>query len=162
MKLRFLFVLVVLLASCKHYEPPKESPEKPPLGPDVLQIVSADVGAHVGVPIRIVPERAVALQFDLEFDPDVLELQGGSNAPEMVRASKELTVRRVRRGVARVVVFGFNLDPLPKGTLGEVQFRVIGEAKRSEVLAVRRAAPDAEGQDQETSIRDGQIIVQRR
>lgn len=117
------------------------------------------LGSTLSVPVGVEGGRAVALQFDLAFDPELVELTGGTTGPAAQRASKELTVRPVARGVARVVVYGANLDPLPSGSLGAVTFRVLRPASRVEFRAVERAAPDAAGRELPTAVRPGSIAI---
>jgi hypothetical protein len=156
MRVRALLALSLLLVGgCSLFR----DRHKPPDLRDVLQVVTPRVGAAVSIPIRVTSGGAVALQLDLEYEPELLALEQGTTAPPAAGAGKALTARPVRRGVARVVVFGTNLQPLPPGLLGEVRFRAVGSARLTPVRAVRRAAPDAEGRDLATTVRRGEIVI---
>jgi hypothetical protein len=159
MPLRRLTACIAMLAACGTRQPPEPSPDHTR---DALVTLPVRAGSDVTVPIRLSPAGSVALQFDLEYDPKVLTLQGGTGSEAVKGGSKEMTVRRLGKGTARVVVFGFNLDPLPEGVLGEVRLRGLADARRTSIRATRRYAPDAGGQDLQTAITDGQIIVQGR
>lgn len=127
---------------------------------DVLHFVPVTRdGAAITVPVKVAGRGAVALQFDLQFDAAAVELDGGTTGPAALQAGKELTVRPVSRGVARVVIYGANLDILPEGDLGAVRFRALGKAPGLRFLALRRASPDAAGRELPSTVRPGLITI---
>jgi hypothetical protein len=127
---------------------------------DLLHLVPvAREGTAITVPVRVAGRDAVALQFDLLFDAASVEISGSATGPAALRAGKELTVRPVTRGVARVVVYGANLDALPEGNLGSVQFHVVRHVPGLRFFAVRRAAPDAAGRALPSAVRPGLITI---
>ncbi len=116
-------------------------------------------GAAITVPVHLAGQSSVALQFDLEFDADTLELTGAEAAPGLRAVGKALTARPLGRGVARVVVFGQNLDALPSGLQGTVRFRATRGAKVTAFRAVRRAAAAADGRELASHVRPGRIVI---
>ncbi len=153
--------LVALLVGCGPRVPidPMPDPQPLPLGPGVLAAPEVRKMEDVDVGLRIDPRSAIALQFVLEYDPDALLLVGVNASPATKRASKELTARPAGPGRARVVVFGFNLETLPDGTLGQVRFRGVSDVKRTEVRAVQVLVSDAAGEELPTAVPDGRIQV---
>lgn len=112
------------------------------------------------VSIEVTKGKAVALQLDLVYDPQVMELRGYTASPATEAAGKQFTVRHLTAGRARVVVFGLNLDPLPAGELGRVTFHPLRKkVAATEVYAVKRRAPDASGHRMATRVKSGEILV---
>jgi hypothetical protein len=112
------------------------------------------------VAIEVNAGKAVALQLDLVYDPQVMELRGGTASPATEAAGKQFTVHHLTAGRARVVVFGSSEDPLPAGELGWVTFHPLKKkVVATEVYAVKRRAPDALGHAMTTRVKAGEILV---
>jgi hypothetical protein len=109
--------------------------------------------------IEVKAGGAVALQFDLLYDPLLMELRGGTASVATEAAGKQFTVRHLKPGRARVVVFGSNMHPLPAGEVGTVQFHALKRRGSAEVFAARRRAVDASGHAMETRVRTGEILI---
>lgn len=115
-------------------------------------------GDEVAVPIRASGGEAVALQLDLMVDPRQLELTGSETSAGAAAAGLEMTARPLPGGAVRVVVFGFDLAPLPAGELGTVRFNAVAEAT-APVRGVHAAAADRAGRDLAAAVRGGEIVV---
>jgi hypothetical protein len=115
------------------------------------------------VAIEVHAGKAVALQLDLVYDPQVMELRGGTASPATEAAGKQFTVSHLTAGRARVVVFGSNMTLLPSGELGTVTFHPLKKkVVATEVYAVKRRAPDASGHAMITRVKSGEILVMDR
>src|SRR5262245_50232939 len=69
------------------------------------------------VTIAVTASKAVALQLDLAYNPRLMELRGGTASAATEAAGKQFTVHHLTAGLARVVVFGSNMNRLPEGEL---------------------------------------------
>jgi hypothetical protein len=114
-------------------------------------------GEVVVVPLGFDGKGAVALQFDLVFDPTLVEISTTTTSAATTGAGKQLSVRPVARGIARVVVYGANLDPLPSASLGSLRFRALRDASVALFRAQEVAAPDAAGRELAIAVRPGRI-----
>ena len=131
--------------------------------PAIAVLSMLDKEPRVAIEVRAGKAKAVALQLDLVYDPQVMELRGGTASPATEAAGKEFTVRHLTAGRARVVVFGSSEDPLPSGELGWVTFHPLKKkVVATEVYAVKRRAPDASGHAMITRVKSGEILVMDR
>jgi hypothetical protein len=147
-------LLPLVAAGAAERSPRPESSREPAIA--VLSMLDKEPQ----VTIEVNKGKAVALQLDLVYDPQVMELQEGKASPATEAAGKEFTVRHLTAGRARVVVFGPSMDPLPAGALGTVTFHPLRKkVVATEVYAVKRRAPDAYGHAMATRVKSGGILV---
>lgn len=109
--------------------------------------------------VAVKRSKAVALQLDVVYDPQVMELRGGTASPAVEAAGKRFTVHHLTAGRARVAVFGSHRDPLPAGELGTVTFHPLRRDVETEVFAVHRHAADASGHGMATRVTGGEILI---
>ena len=126
---------------------------------DTLHMLDFSADEDVQIPIELVGRGAVALQFEIEYDQDLLELRGGEITYDTKKHGKRMTVRHLTGGRARVVVFGHNLQPLPEGLLGRVRFRARDWSAGTALEAKNCEAVDAGGRDLSAAVRNGRILV---
>ena len=126
---------------------------------DTLHTLDFSAEEEVQIPIELVGHGAVALQFEIEYDQDLLELRGGETTYAAERHGKKMTVRHLTGGRARVVVFGYNLEPLPEGVLGTVRFKTRDWSAGTALRAKGCEAVDAGGRDLSAAVRNGRILV---
>lgn len=132
---------------------------EPARAPEQALAVVSMLDEEPEVVIEVKAGKAVALQFDLVYDPRLMELRGGTASAATEVAGKQFTVRHLVPGRARVVVFGSNMKPLPRGELGTVQFHALRRHGSAEVFATRRRAVDASGHAMATHMKAGGIMV---
>lgn len=131
----------------------------PPISEDaVLSKVSGKAGEVVPVSIELAVPGAVALQLELRFDPTQLQLAETSGTAIEIAPGKHMSVYHVSRGLARLVVFGHDLDSLPMGRLGDVRFRALTDTQGASVEVINRMVSDASGHAMETQVRNGAIL----
>jgi len=126
---------------------------------EVLQRLSCQAGDEIPVAIEIAAPEAVALQFDLEYDPEMLELDHVSGEIFEIAPGCTMSIHHLRSGLARVVVFDANLETLPQGPLGDVRFRAIATTDETPLRAVRRIVASSGGLELDTRVARGVIVV---
>lgn len=156
MKIRCLMVLAIMIAGTSFLS--AQGPDSA-RATDLLETLACEAGNDLYIPIRVTHADATALQFDLEYDPEVLIFKESSAAAALTEAGKTLRVNHIRQGLAQVVVFGANLTTLPQGEIGGIVLQALSSQPATPVRAKRRALPNALGHNLVSVVRNGHIIA---
>lgn len=126
-------------------------------------------GQSVTVPLTYrqwMGSPAAGLATDIVFDPTALthpHCESGAALDDVGDAAKTVTCAEPQPGLLRLVVFGFNLSPVPDGEVARVTFDVtVGARRRRYLLRHTPGAADAEGTDFPLARRNGVVRVNGR
>ena len=149
-----LLLATTIVAACGGEQPSAPASVVEP----VLARASMRAQQRLEVPIRIQKTEAVAVQMDIVYDPDALELEHNVRR-SVPGGDKEFVVTHLGKGRARVVVFGMNLDPLPGDFMGAVPLVARRAAKDVEVRVENCVVSDRRGRMLEHEFSDGELVV---
>jgi hypothetical protein len=94
----------------------------------VLEVGTADFGdaGEVTVPIRLVPgpgEEVASLQFDLQYETNLLIFQAASTGQTAKAAEKMVHHKETSPGKLRIILAGLNQNALEAGVVVECRFQ---------------------------------------
>jgi len=101
-----------------------------------LNVASATTEAGeqaLGIPVFLETDAAedvAALQVDIVYDPDVFTLTSAALGAAARDAGKELNLTLVSAGRARILIAGFNTDPIENGIVALPIFSVASQAEK--------------------------------
>ncbi len=131
--------------------------------PPSLRVESQEV-AHgvqeVRVPLTLKASGVAALQAELQYDAGQLQFRGAVESENVTRAEKQLTANGEHAGVIRLLLFGFNQNTLPEGSIASVVFARRESKTGTAPIAIKAvSATDAKGQAIVLQVVDGTITL---
>jgi hypothetical protein len=124
--------------------------------------VSPGKPAALNVQLTAGAEAPTGFQFDLEFDPASLEVSA-EVGPAAKGASKFLQSRMLQPGKLRVLIIGFNQNPIPDGVLAVVRVSYKGTetGKTFPVRLTASSGTNADAKPVAVTVKDGSVRVEK-
>jgi len=124
--------------------------------------VSARPGQPITVPVSFTAgkgDAVTALTVDIHFDKGLINPRCAQGAV-IANVDKVVRCAEVDRGQIRLLIFGFNQDPLPSGEVATVTFDVAPNwRRRLHRLASEVSASDADGKPIQLARKSGTVRV---